>query len=485
MSSKRQVYDTPQFRVLSQDECEAIYSSSLEVLERTGVRIQHDGALSLLKEAGAGVNDNVAHIPPHLVEEAIREAPQKILVYNREGKPCMRLEGTNYYFGTGSDCPNIIDSFSGEFRKFTTEDIGQAAVLADALPNIDFIMSMGLISDKPMWVTDLCQFQQMLFNSKKPIVFTCHDAQGNKDIIEMASIVAGDKQELSQRPFIIHYIEPSSPLSHSKEAVEKLLLCAQEKVPIIYTPCPSGGGTAPVTLAGNLVLALAESLSGVVLSQLKRKGAPVIIGGVITGMDMRTATYCYGAPEFHLMSAALAQVCQFLDIPMFGTAGCSDSKILDEQAAIEASLSIALQALSGANLIHDVGYIGSGLIGSFDMLVMSNEIIAMAKRIMRGIPTQEEHLCVDLIDKVGPRGSYLAEEHTLNYFKKEHWRPELMDRSDYQRWSGEGSKNLGQRVNGKVKSILEKHKPEPIPEDKAEKIMKLIAREEKSRKVEY
>ncbi len=485
MRVNQQIYRTPQFGVLTEGDCKAIYSASLEVLERTGVRMENEEVLSLLKDNGACIKGDIAHIPSYLVEESLRYAPKKILIYSREGKLAMKLEGTNSYFGTGSDCPNIIDSFSGKLRKQTRKDIGQGALIADALANIDFVMSMGLISDEPMPVTDLYQFQEMVFNTTKPIVFTSHDKRGNQDIIDMASIIAGGEDKLRQKPFIIHYIEPSSPLKHSRAALDKLLLCSEKQIPIIYTPCTSGGATAPVTLAGNIVLALAEGLAGVVVSQLKNKGTPIILGGVITVMDMRTTTFCYGAPEFYLLSAGLAKVCQFLDMPVFGTAGCTDSKVLDEQAAIEASLSIIIESLSGANLIHDVGYMASAMTGSFDMLVMSDEIIAMVKRIMRGISVDEESLCVDVIDKVGPGGNYLTEEHTLRHFRTEYWRPQLLDRSSYHVWAGKGSKSLNQKVNEKVKSIFKERQLRPLDKQKANQILQLIAKEEKVRKVKW
>ncbi len=485
MRVNQQIYRTPQFGVLTEGDCKAIYSASLEVLERTGVRMENEEVLSLLKDNGVYIEGNIAHIPSYLVEESLRYAPKKILIYSREGELAMKLEGANSYFGTGSDCPNIIDSFSGELRKQTRKDIGQGALIADALANIDFVMSMGLISDKPMSVTDLYQFQEMVFNTTKPIIFTSHDKRGNQDIIDMASIIAGGEDKLRQKPFIIHYIEPSSPLKHSRAALDKLLLCSEKQIPIIYTPCTSGGATAPVTLAGNIVLALAEGLVGVVVSQLKNKGTPIILGGVITVMDMRTTTFCYGAPEFYLLSAGLAQVCQFLGIPVFGTAGCTDSKVLDEQAAVEASLSVIIESLTGANLIHDVGYMASGMTGSFDMLVMGNEIIGMVKRIMRGINTDEESLCAEVIDKVGPGGNYLTEEHTLRHFKTEYWRPQLLDRSNYHTWKSEGSKSLNEKVNEKVKSILKKRQLKPLDKEKVNQIVQLIAKEEKIRKIKW
>jgi len=473
--SNQVFYRTPQLEILTEDEREMIFSAALEILERTGMKIEHKEGLSLLGKAGACIEGKIAHIPSYMIKEALRTAPSKILIYNRDGEPAMRLEGFHYYFGTGSDCPNILDSFTGEIRHFTRADIAKGAVIADALPHIDFLMSMGLISDKRVHVTDLYQFQEMVFNSPKPIIFTSHGQRGNEDIIRMASIVAGGEEELRRKPFIIHYIEPTSPLKTSKEAIDTLLLTSEKGIPLIYTPCAAAGATSPATLAGTLAQTLAESLSGLVISQLRNKGAPVILGGVITAMDMKTTAYLYGGPEFHLMSAALAEMAHYLNMPVFGTAGCSDSKVVDEQAAIEATLSIALQTLSGANLIHDVGYLGSGLIGSFDMLVMSNEVIGMAKRIMRGIEIDEEHLVLDVIHNVGPKGDFLSERHTLEHFKAEHWHPELLDRQSYDKWAKGGHKSLGERVNEKTRAILEEHKPKPLGREKQDQILELLA----------
>lgn len=473
------------FSVFTEDDCKMIFSSALEVLKNTGVKIQHKEALLLLREAGAKIEGEVAYFPASLVEKAIQSAPKKVLVYTRDGKLALRLEAKNSYYGTGSDCPTIRDSFTGEFRKFTREDIGKVGVLVDALDNLDFIMSLGLISDKPMPVTDLYQFQQMLFNTVKPIIFTSHDQRGNADIIEIASIAVGSEDNLQEKPFIIHYIEPSSPLRQSKEAVEKLLLTAEKRIPVIYTPCPSAGGTAPITLAGTLVLTLAEGLSGVVLSQLKNKGTPVIIGGVSSLLDMKTTAYLYGAPEFHLMSAGLAEVCQFLNMPMYGTAGCSDSKTIDEQAAIEASFSLLTQSMAGANIIHDVGYLGSGLIGSLDMVVMSNEIIGMSKRIMEGIEVTDETLAVRVIDSVGHGGNYITHEHTLANFRDVIWDPKLMNREPQSKWLEAGSESMSKRINKRVKEILKNHRPKPIEKDKEKEIIALIEVEEETREVEY
>jgi len=473
MRSNQKVYKTPQFEVLSENQRERIYSAALEVMEHTGIRIQSKEALSLLKEAGARINGEIARIPSYLVENALRSAPQKVLIYTRDGDLAMRLEGSNSYFGTGSDCPFILDSFTGERRKFTKKDIEQAAVICDALPNINFMMSMGLISDKPASITDLHQFQAMTFNTRKPIVFTSLGRRGAEDIIKMAGIIVGSEEELSRRPFVIHYVEPSSPLTISKDAVDRLLLSADKGIPALFTPGSISGATSPVTLAGTLVTSLAESLSGIVLSQLRREGLSLIMGGISGIMDMRTTLSPYGGPEFYLLNAAMSELCKFIKMPVFGAAGCGDANKFDEQAAIDSALSVITQVLSGANLIHDIGYIEAGLTSSFDVLVLTNEIIDMVKRFMKGINTDDEHLALEVINKVGPGGNYLVEDHTLKHFR-EYWEPELMNRQNYEGWIEKGGKDLGERVNEKVKSILAEYKTEPLEDKKQREILKII-----------
>ena len=404
----------------------------------------------MLASAGSRVEGKSrVRIPSYLVEDALKSAPKRITLSSRDGQRKVLLEGTKVYFGTGSDCPYILDSFNGERRLFTKEDVGKAALLCDYLPNIDFFMSLGLVSDVPALISDRHQFQAMLLNTTKPLIFTAHDEAGMADIIEMAAVAAGGREQLRSNPCIGLYAEPSTPLQHS---------------------------TAPVTLAGTLVMDNAEVLSGLVISQLRQKGAPFIVGGVVSGIDMKTAILCYGAPELHMLSAALAEIAHYYRLPMFSTAGCSDSKVMDQQAAIESALSCLMAALSGANLVHDVGFLENGLIGSYEMLVMTNEVIAMVKRIMRGIEVNEESLALDVINKVGPGGNFLLEEHTLHHFRKELWHPELMDRNNYEKWRQAGEKTLGQRATEKVRRVLAEYQPEPLSPEKLKQIDAIIAR---------
>jgi trimethylamine--corrinoid protein Co-methyltransferase len=466
---------TTQFRALSDDQIKQIFNAALKLLEKPGMRIHSREAADILTKGGARVDGDMAFIPASLVKETLRTVPAGIELSDRNGKPAMSLESHCIYYGTGSDCPFIMDAKTGERRKFVKKDIEDAARVLDACPNMDFHMSLGLMSDVPTYSYDRHQAAAMLRNTTKPLVFTAMSREGLSDITEMYYLLRGGRDAFEASPGFVIYDEPTSPLTHSKAALEKLIFSAERRIPLIYTPAPQTGATGPVTLAGTLALATAEFLGGMVISQLKRPGAPLIMGGVITSMDMRTMVFTYGSPELLLMSAACTDIAHWMKVPMFSTAGCSDSKVLDEQAAAEAALSILAAGLSGANLIHDVGFLDSALIGSYEMIVLSDEIAGLVKHFLRGVRVDEEALAVDLIQRVGPGGNFLTEEHTARNLRKELWAPRLMDRTRFGPWKDAGSKRLGDRLKERVADILANHKVAPLPKAVDAGINKILA----------
>lgn len=463
-----------QFQVLTDGQQQKIFNTSLDILEKVGVEIFESNTLNLLKKNGAKADGNRVFLPNNMVKNALSKTPSGVTIYSREGEEKMQLTGTNSYFGNGSDCPNIRDPYSGQRRKATKEDVANLTRVCDALSNFDFVMPGAIPSDISSRVADVHQFEATVSNTTKPIVFTSLSQKGTEVIIELASIAAGGKENLHRKPFIIPYIEPTSPLRLSKEAAQKLLLCAGEGLPILFPPGPMSGASAPVTMAGTIALHIAENLLGVVITQMINKGTPLIIGGCSSEMDMKTMVSPYGGPTFNLVNAGISELCNYLDLPMFGTAGCSDSKLPDEQAVFESTLSCLTQPLTGANLIHDVGYIESGMTVSMEMLVINNEVIDAVRAILRGINTDKDHLAFDAIDKVGPGGNFLAQRHTLNHFKTEHWSPQLSNRKNYQKWEEEGRNIMKSNALDKVHSILEDYSPPQISTDKRERIDNLL-----------
>lgn len=464
----------PEFRILSQDQVQEIHLAALEVLSRIGVEIPNADALSLLEEAGADVSGTRARIPPYLVEEALKSAPSTVILYTRGGQPTLHLEDRKVYFGTYGTAPYTYNH-TGERHLTIKQDIANAARICDYLPNVDWAMPMGVPADCPVPTADRHQFHAAILNQRKPLIASAYSVAGLADIVEMASVTAGGLEALRLRPFFGTPIDPSSPLRIGEVVAGKLLYMAERGLPIIFNPMPMCSGTVPSTMAGNLVVTAAEDLCGLVLAQTKRKGAPVIMGGVITIMDMSTGVCTYGAPELSMMMAAFAELAQYYKIPMYGTAGCSNSKLVDQQAAIESAISILMTALSGANLVHDIGVVDNAMTVSLEALVMCDEIIAMVKRIMGGIEVNRDTLAVEVLEKVGPGGHFLSEEHTLRHFK-EHYRSKLIDRQNYDAWMESGALTMGDRMKAKVQQILAEYQPEPLPEDVQHELERIVRR---------
>ncbi len=480
MKINQTINKTPYFQVLSDNQCEQIYYAALDVIENTGGRFFDYEAIKLFKDSDAVVTDNnLVRIPASMVEQALRSHPSKITLTGRNEKNVIKLEPNVTNFGTGSDQPFACDPKTGERRPSTWQDVANASKFVDYLSNYDFLMSHAIARDvKNPKTYDRHQFMAMIENCTKPLVITAMSGDGLYDQWQMACAIRGNDKEFRLRPLFAIYIEPSSPLKHTKEAVEKLLISADKGIPAIYTPCPSAGATSPATIPAMLVQSLAETLQASVLSYLRKPGMPLIMGGVVTVLDMLTSCYSYGAPELSLASAAYTDVSKWLGLPMFSTGGCTDAKILDEQAAAEATTSLFYAYLSGANLIHDVGYLDSGLTASLESLVMCEEIIGMIRQIGKGICTEDDHLAWQVIDEVGPAGEYLTHDHTF-----EHWRdwfvPKLQDRADYDTWVIEGQKSMNDRVREETERILAEYQAEPLDEKIRQQLVEIVKDAEK------
>jgi len=469
----------PQYRLLTEDQIKEIHLASLELLEKTGVKILNEEGIELLRHVGCPIKqDGTARLPGGLVEGCIQSAPTRLSIFNRKGEKALHLEGRRVHFGLGTDLLNTLDLDTGELRPSRLQDVVNAAVIGDYFKEIDFIASFAHPQDVPANLSYVDSFKALVENSAKPIFFTAAGDEDLSVIIEMAEAVAGSEQALRERPFLIHYAEPTSPLTHSQGALKKLFLCADKRIPVNYTPAVLSGASGPVTLAGAIIQANAEALSGLVLHQLRSRGAPIISGFAVTPMDMRTTTCAYASPEYRLALSACADLYHYYRIPVWGTAGCSDANILDPQAAMECSLSVLTAALDGANLVHDVGYLGQGSVGSPAMIVMCSEIISYVKRLTRGFELSDDRIGMEMIRRVGPGGNFLAEEHTLQFYREEHWQPKFSNRESPEVWQMKGGKNYGEIVTEETREILRTHKPEPLSDSVLRRLSQIAARAE-------
>ena len=241
----------------------------------------------------------------------------------------------------------------------------------------------------------------------------------------------------------------------------KIIYSAENLIPLINFPAPQFSATAPASFAGTIVQGSAESLSGLVLAQAARPGAPFIYGAFATVMDMRTTIFSYGAIEISLMVGALAQLAQYYRLPFFGTAGATDARFNDPQDGIEAAIQCLVSAAVGSGLIHDCSsWMDHGSLVSPAFMVLVNEILSLVKQFMKGIEVGPETLVTDLIDRVGPGGNYLQERHTLDNFKKVIY-PDLFDRSMLEAWKKDGGKRFEERLREKTLAAMD-HRPAPL-----------------------
>lgn len=446
----------PRVTILTEEQKSDIHRAALQILEKTGMIVKEGEMLEILRAGGARIGgDQRVRLPAGIVDENLAKSPDRVVIYDRKGLESLVLEGRNSYFGVHGDAMFFLDPGSRSHREFVAEDAAKVARLCDALTNIDFISQNGFGGDIPNpRAAAPVVFKRMVENTTKPLGFSCYDVDTFQMVLEIADVVRGGREALRKKPFFYHYSEPTSPLVHSAPSLRRLMMAVRNNIPLVYTPMPMSAATAPATPAGSIALCLAETLSGVVFAQMIRPGAPCIMGGITTIMDMRTTICSYGAPEMHLMVAALTEMAHRYRLPMFGTAGCTDAATADQQAAVESSLSCMMAALSGANLIHDVGLVYHAESVSTEMMVLSDEIIGMVKRCLEGVRTSPEEMALEVIERVQPGGNFLTDQHTLQHFRS-FWSPTLFDRSTGSRDGFNFSENLARRV----REIVDSHEP--------------------------
>lgn len=462
---------TPRLQVLNKEQALAIHNAALEILDTTGVRMEHEGARELLKNAGAkSAEGDWIKIPSHLVENALISAPKRINLYNQLGEKSMALFNGNSYYGTGSDTTFTLDLNTGERRRCVLEDTKNFARLVDGLENISFLMSMSNPEDVPV-IEDIYvhTFAAMVKNTNKPIVFIADSGRDIAKIYEIATLITGGEEAFRAKPFILNYSEAISPLRFPDYVMDKLIFCAEKGIPICLPSGSNAGGGAPVTLAGAMAMGIAENMVGLVVHQLTGKGAPFLFAPNVSALDMKSSVVSYGGPEWSLTQAAFADMRDHLyGLPIWSFAGASDSKVMDAQAGAEAMFSIITAMLSRCNLIHDVGYLEYGSVSSLEMVTMANELIAMSRYFTSGIEVNEETLALEVIERVasgGVNSIFLMDDHTFENFMHSLFIPTLLDRNRYDAWEQAGAMDLYKRCNEEAKRILQEHEVTPKSED--------------------
>ena len=440
-------------RVWDDETCRRVHEATCAVLAETGVEARHPRALELLRQAGAGVCDTRARLPRELVEGALASAPRRFALRGRapDGSLDRELADGETWFGTGPDCLYVADPRDGR-RRARLADVERYASLCDRLPNIDFVMSMGLPEDTDPERVDLAQLAAMLAGTRKPIVVS--SPFGGESLRAMVAMAAACGQAASLACLTMS----SPPLQLDEVCLDKLLVCAELEVPAVLAPSPSAGSTAPASIPAIVVVANAEVLAGLVVAQLARPGAPFVYGAGVGVLNMGTMVESYRAPGVALGNQACIDLARWYGLPSWAYAGDSDSKLFDEQAAAEAAMGAILGELCRATLLHDVGYLESGLQSSYESLVLGDEFAAYARAFGRELPVDDEALALDEIRRAGPGGNHLARPMTRARYR-DFRQSGLLDQSAYERWRAEGATTLKQRVAARTADLLDSAPP--------------------------
>lgn len=450
----------PRLQVINTVQIEALHAATARVLEKTGVKITHPEALEIFSGSGARVENDRVYIPRQMLEEALETAPSRVSLGTRSGEAVVVLDNDSRFFGATLDDVYYFDPVTGSRRQLTLDDCRQIVTISDALPNFTWGMTFGAIADVPAHLADRQAARQVFTYSEKPVVFSSTSLESLKDIYEMARIVTGNDDCFTAMPPAACFVTTISPLVIPDHVIDQMIFCARRGVPQVCYAGVQAGSTGPMSLPGTVVQGNAETLACLVFNQLVAPGCPVIYGHLSTIMDMRSTIFSFGAPEMNLMVAAQSQIAQHYDLPFYGTAGCSDSKLPDAQAAVEAVFSCFSTVLGCTGMIHDAGLLEYATMVSPEHMVLVNEILHMVGQYASGFDVSEECLALDIIDKVGPGGHYLMQEHTMKHFR-DVWYSALFDRNGYNNWFEKGAKDLGARVRERTLELM-LHQPTPL-----------------------
>ncbi len=455
----------PKLDLLSKSFIRKIVDEAFLLLEKYGVFVENEAALTLLREAGMEIDESARRVKftRRLIEDCLCSAPTTITLYDRTGEKEYVVGSDWVHFDPGSAAVTILDHGTQVERKAVTEDLIKFCRLTEVLPHFHF-QSTGLISsDVPEEIADVYRLYICLKYSSKPVVTGTFRVEGFKPMLDMLVAVRGSEANLAAKPLAIFDACPSPPLKWSNLTAQSLVDCSRAGIPSELISMGMTGATSPVTIAGTLVQHVAENLSGLVISQLARPGAPVIFGGSPSSFDMRRGTTPMGAIETMMIDVAYAQIGKYLKLPTHAYMGLSDSKVNDSQAGLETGIGAVLAALAGINVVSGPGMLNFESSQSLEKLVIDNEICGLAYRLIEGISQRDEPLALDVFDSLGEEMQFLTLAHTRKWYRLEHTFPVVTDRETYDAWTELGKKTMADRASDRVKQLIEQNPP-ALPE---------------------
>ena len=461
-----------QYRPLSNEHIETIHQASLSILEKTGFTFESglEDTLNMLEKAGATIDRDNARIyfPRDLVMEQAVKAPQRVVLFSRDGKNDLDLTEHRVHLGTGGAAIKTLDLETGEARPSTLKDLYQLGRLVDRFDNIHFFLRPCIPTDIPATAYDVNVFYACLKATGKHIMAGVNDVEGFHKVLDLASMVAGGLVQLKEKPFIsIITSFAISPLKLDTQTTLIMQDAVRNRIPVALSCAPMAGSTSPITMAGTLAQIHAEQLAGITICQLTNPGAPLLYGGIPGMANLRTMGYLGGAVECGMMNAAIHQLAHYIKVPNYNSSGLTDSKIPDTQAGWEKTFTGLLAAMGGSNYVHHAaGMLESMITVAYEQYVIDDEIIGMACKVLKGIDVDPEHLALEVIDSVGPGGNFMMSPHTLKHMRDEYFNGNgVTDRKSRQKWEEGGSLDAQERARKIAKKLLGEEERSYIPED--------------------
>jgi len=470
----------PTLRLLSDDLADRILGEARDVLREIGVTIQNDSVVSLLAEHGALVDRETrrVRIGDALLDRSLRAAPRSFKLYDVLGRETNDFSGDNVHFTPGSAALHVLDPETDAIRKPLTHDYVRYAKLMGGLEHLASQSTAFIPSDVPEKISDSYRLFLSLLYCEKPVVTGTFTIESFAVMRDMQIAVRGSERALEEKPLAVFSCCPTSPLKWSDVTSENVVDCARSLIPVEFIAMPLSGFLAPVTLVGTLVQHTAETLSGVVIAQCARAGAPILYGGSPAAFDVRYETTPMGAIETQMIDCAANEIGKRLGLPTQAYIALSDAKLLDAQAGLESAMGAVLAALSGINNISGPGMLDFESCQSLEKLVVDNEICGMVLRLVRGIEPREDFPSRPIFEELLRENHLLISAHTRRHLREEHLFPgPVIDRANRPRWIEEGSRTLLERARAEVDARIARHEPPAIDDGVRRELVRLMERE--------
>jgi trimethylamine--corrinoid protein Co-methyltransferase len=467
----------PNVRFLENSLIERIVSEARDILARLGVEINNDAILSMLADNGAEIDKakRRAFFNEEIIDRALATISPSFELYDQQGELTHEFRGDNVYFTPGSAAINILDYGTSTMRKPETRDYVRYAKLVSQLEHIASQSTALIPADVHEKISDSYRLYLSLLYCKKPVVTGAFTIEAFEIMKDLVVAVRGSEKALKGKPLCVFSVCPTSPLKWSDVTSQNLVDCARFSIPVEYISMPLSGFIAPVTLVGTVVQHTAETLSGIVITQLTNPGAPALYGGSPAAFDVRYETTPMGAVETMMVDCANNEVGTYLGLPTQAYIGLSDAKLLDAQAGLESAMGATLAVLAGINNISGPGMMDFESCHSLEKLVLDNEICGMALRIARGIEPRDDFPAVGLFQELLSEKHLLIAKHTRKHLREEHYFPSaVIDRANRSRWVEEGSSTLGERAHRLVEKAMEDYEPSPLADDVRKTLTELM-----------